>query len=38
MLVAALLVLTSAAAWAYTCPVVIKQAEDLIKKDRKSVV
>jgi len=28
----ALIVLISVAAWAYTCPVVIKQAEDLIKK------
>jgi ArsR family metal-binding transcriptional regulator len=32
VLMAALIVLSSAAAWAYTCPVVIKQAEDLIKK------
>jgi hypothetical protein len=28
----ALLVATAPAAWAFTCPVVIKQAEDLIKK------
>jgi hypothetical protein len=29
---AAFLLLTGSAAWAYTCPVVITQAEDLIKK------
>jgi uncharacterized protein YxeA len=32
VIVTALIVLISVAAWAYTCPVVIKQAEDLIKK------
>ena len=32
LVTALVVVLTSAAAWAYTCPVVIKQAEDLIKK------
>ena len=30
--VTAALILLGPAAWAYTCPVVIKQAEDLIKK------
>jgi hypothetical protein len=28
----ALLLVAASAAWAFTCPVVIKQAEDLIKK------
>src|SRR5262245_2613609 len=32
VILTALIVLVSVAAWAYTCPVVIKQAEDLIKK------
>jgi hypothetical protein len=32
VLTLALLVATAPAAWAFTCPVVIKQAEDLIKK------
>jgi hypothetical protein len=32
LVLSAALVLAGAAAWAYTCPVVIKQAEDLIKK------
>ena len=32
LLALALLVATATAAWAFTCPVVIKQAEDLIKK------
>jgi hypothetical protein len=32
LLALALLVATVSAAWAFNCPVVIKQAEDLIKK------
>ena len=32
ILTLALLVVSAPAAWAFTCPVVIKQAEDLIKK------
>ena len=32
LLALTLLVATATAAWAFTCPVVIKQAEDLIKK------
>ena len=32
LLVATALVLAGPVAWAYNCPVVIKQAEDLIKK------
>jgi hypothetical protein len=32
ILALALLVTTAPAAWAFNCPVVIKQAEDLIKK------
>lgn len=32
ILMLALLVAIAPAAWAFTCPVVIKQAEDLIKK------
>jgi hypothetical protein len=32
LLVALILVVAVAAAWAFNCPVVIKQAEDLIKK------
>jgi hypothetical protein len=32
ILVLGLVVATAPAAWAFTCPVVIKQAEDLIKK------
>jgi hypothetical protein len=32
VLTLALLVATAPAVWAFTCPVVIKQAEDLIKK------
>jgi hypothetical protein len=32
ILVLGLAVATAPAAWAFTCPVVIKQAEDLIKK------
>ena len=32
VIVTTLTVFLSVAAWAYTCPVVIKQAEDLIKK------
>ena len=32
ILVLALLVAVPTAAWAFNCPVVIKQAEDLIKK------
>ena len=32
VLLASLLLLAATTAWAFTCPVVIKQAEDLIKK------
>jgi hypothetical protein len=32
VVVAAALLLSGPAAWAYTCPVAIKQAEDLVKK------
>jgi ArsR family metal-binding transcriptional regulator len=32
ILTLALMVVSAPAAWAFTCPVVIKQAEDLIKK------
>ena len=32
ILTVVLLVVSAPAAWAFTCPVVIKQAEDLIKK------
>ena len=32
LLALTLLVATATAAWAFTCPVVIKQAEDLIRK------
>jgi len=32
LVLSATLVLAGSASWAYTCPVVIKQAEDLIKK------
>ena len=32
VLLASLLLFAAATAWAFTCPVVIKQAEDLIKK------
>lgn len=32
VLTLALLVATASTAWAFTCPVVIKQAEDLVKK------
>ena len=32
ILTLALLLVSAPAAWAFTCPVVIKQAEDLIKK------
>jgi hypothetical protein len=32
ILTLALLLVVASAAWAFTCPVVIKQAEDLIKK------
>ena len=32
VLLASLLLLAATTAWAFTCPVVIKQAEDMIKK------